>query len=310
MSILLYIFRCLATFEDGENDFIVMEDLGCSGFRSADRQLEIDLPHCKMALTSFGKLHGLSHALRALEPETFAQLTSHMSDIYYAEASRSWNEGMFELEVNVARDAVERELPGSEVEVRMKEFTKDTRESYSEMAKLSGTMNEFAVIGHGDCWPPNFMYTYGQKGDTAPKGMKIIDFQLVRLGSCALDISFFVYSCTTEELRRDHFDSMLEWYYDGVGHTLSQFHLDPLKLFPMATLKEEMKSFAKFGVGTAMEAIPVSIMDEADTTDMDAIEGTVPLTLPEIWKLKPIATQEGRRRLADVFKHAVEQGYL
>lgn len=303
--------RCLATYEDGENDFIVMEDLGALGFRSADRQLDIDLEHCKLALTSFGKLHGLSHALRTLDPETFHRLTSHMTDIYYAEATRSWNEEMVRLEVNVAKDAVQREFPGSQIERKMNAFMDNVPEFYSEMAKLTRTANKYSVIGHGDCWPPNFMFNYGAGGATpTPSSMKIIDFQLVRLGSCALDISFFVYSCTTEELRKDHYDDMLLWYYQGVQHTLEQFKLEAEKVFPFAALKEEMKLFARFGVGTAIEAIPVSIMPEEDTADMDAIEGTRPLTLPEIWRLKPIEDKGGRRRLADVFKHAVEQGYL
>lgn len=287
-----------------------MEDLGNSGFRPADRELEIDLPHCKMALMSFGRLHGLSHAMRALEPEQFKQLTSHMSDIYYAEATRSWHEGMVNLEVSVAKDAVQKEYPGSVIEEKLNEFIGDTRQFYTEMARLTHTVNKYSVIGHGDCWPPNFMYQYRGGDKDIPQAMKIIDFQLVRLGSCALDISFFVYSCTPEDLRQDHYDEMLEWYFNGVEETLNQFKLDPEKVFPRSALKEEMQLFARFGVGTAIEALPLNLMPEEDTTDMDAIEGIVPLTLPEVWKLKPITDAQGRRRLADVFKHAVEQGYL
>ena len=249
-------------------------------------------------------MHGLSHALRALEPEIFHQLTSHMKDIYYAEETREWNEDMVQLEVAVTKDAVHREFPGSEVEEKFNKFSENI---YSEMVRLTHTVNEFSVIGHGDCWPPNFMYTYEGR---SPVSMKIIDFQLARLGSCALDISFFIYSCTSDELRRDHFDDMLMWYYEGVQETLRQFPLDGEAVFPVSALQEEMRQFARFGVGTAMEAIPVSIMSESDTTDMDTIEGSHPLPLSEIWRLKPIEDNAGRRRLAEVVRHAVEQGYL
>lgn len=260
-----------------------------------------------MALVSFGKLHGLSHAMRALEPVKFHELTSHMKDIYYSVETRKWHEEMVRLEVAVAKDAVAKEYPGTRVEEKLNVFMGSVPEFYTEMARLSHATNEYSVIGHGDCWPPNFMYKYGEEG---PQRMKIIDFQLVRLGSCALDISFFIYSCTSEELRATHYQVMLDWYYEGVEHTLRQFKLDPQLIFPKTVLADELKKFARFGVGTAIEAIPVSIMDEEDTTDMDAIEGEHPLTLPEVWKLKPIKSQEGRKRLADVFKHAVSQGYL
>lgn len=288
-----------------------MEDLGVSGFRSADRQVEMDVPHCKMALISLGKFHGLSHAMRSLDPDTFERLTSHMVDMYYAETSREWYAEMAKLQISVARDALHREYPGTEIETKMHGFTKTSSDFYSQMIHLTHDINEFAVIGHGDCWLPNFMFNYGQGGAGGPpQRMKIIDFQLVRLGSCALDISFFLYSCTTEKLRKNHFEDMLDWYQEGVTSILRQFKLDEKKVFPMHVLKEEMKKFAKFGVGMAMESLPLSIMPEEDTTDLDAIEGDRPLSLPEVWKLKPIATKEGRSRLANVFKHAVEQNYL
>lgn len=300
--------KCLAAFQDGENDFIVMEDLGVDGFRSADRQVEMDDVHCQMALQCLGKLHGLSHAMRALEPESFARLTSHMVDIYYAEPARDWYAEIATLQISVARDAVHKEYPGSPAEERMHRFTKNTTDYYSEMIGLTHTVNEYAVIGHGDCWLPNFMFIENEDG--SPRRLKLIDFQLVRLGSCALDISFFLYSCTTEQLRKDHYEHMLEWYYEGVEQVLQGFNLAPEKVFPRSILKEEMQQFARFGVGMAMESLPLSIMDEEDTTDLDAIEGTRPMTLPEVWKLKPIKSKEGRRRLADVFKHAVEQNFL
>lgn len=300
----------MSTFEDGENDFIVMEDLGVSGFRSADRQVEMDVPHCKMALISLGRFHGLSHAMRTLEPATFKQLTSHMVDIYYSEASRKWYEEIAKLQISVARDAVHKEYPGSAIEAKLHGFTKSVTEFYSQMIDLTHEVNDLAVVGHGDCWLPNFMFNYGPKDEGSPQRMKIIDFQLVRLGSCALDISFFLYSCTTEELRNEYYEDMLKWYEQGVESILKQFKLELAQVFPMDVLKNEMKSFAKFGVGMAMESLPLSIMPESDTTDLEAIEGDRPLTLPEVWKLKPIESKEGRRRLANVFKHAVEQQYL
>lgn len=278
------------------------------GYRSADRQVEMDVAHCKMALKGLGKLHGLSHAMRALEPEAFERLTSHMVDIYYAEPAREWYHEMAGLQISVARDAVHKEYPGSAIETKMHRFTQNVPDYYSEMIRLTHTVNEFAVIGHGDCWLPNFMFNYDDQG--VPQGMKIIDFQLVRLGSCALDISFFLYSCTTEQLRKSHYTDMLGWYYDGVKGMLKEFHLEAEKVFPMSVLKEEMKLFARFGVGMAMESLPLSIMDEEETADLDAIEGDRVLTLPEIWKLKPIESKEGRRRLADIFKHSVEENYL
>lgn len=288
-----------------------MEDLSAHGYRTIDRQLGVDAAHCRIALASLGRFHGLSHAMRTLEPDTFRRLTSHLVDHYYAEAARDWFKEMASLEIAVARDALRQECPGTTVERRLHEFTDSTENFYSRMVEMTHAVNEYSVIGHGDCWLPNFLFKYSSSSSASvPTHVKMIDFQLARLCSSALDISFFIYSCTTQELRNDHFEDMIEWYYEGVQQILRQFNLDACKVFPLSELQRELKLFGKFGVGVAIEAVPLSIMSEEDTMDMDSIEGSQPLSLPQVWRLKPIASAEGRGRLVDVFTDAVHRGYL
>lgn len=57
-----------------------------------------------------------------------------------------------------------------------------------------------------------------------------------------------------------------------------------------------------------IESLPFSIMDDG-IIDMDVIKDDV-INITEVWKLKPIENQEGRKRLADIFKHAMHMGYL
>lgn len=302
--------RSFAAFHDGENDFIAMEDLTVAGFRTFDRQLGVDANHCRLALASLGRFHGVSHAMRTLEPDAFAQIAGPLKDHYYAETARSWFEGMAELEISVTRAALKEECPGSEIERKMHEFTDSTQNFYSRMIdKTHNFDHNFGIIGHGDCWLPNFLFSYS-KATGLPEAVKMIDFQLARHCSSALDILFFIYSCTTQELRDQHYEDMIQWYYDGVVQMLQQFELDAQRIIPRQVLNDELRHFGKYGVGVAMEAVPLTIMDDADTTDMEAIQGDEPMTLPEIWRLKPIRTHEGRRRLVDVFSHALKQGFL
>lgn len=58
-----------------------------------------------------------------------------------------------------------------------------------------------------------------------------------------------------------------------------------------------------------IESIPFSMMDDSDTPDMDSMgDEAVPIT--SIWKLKKIEDREGLQRLADIFKHSSDRGYL
>lgn len=58
------------------------------------------------------------------------------------------------------------------------------------------------------------------------------------------------------------------------------------------------------------ESLPFSILEDDEAVDLDSLEGTEAHPLNSIWKIKPIPTQKGRRRIADCVLHAVENGYL
>lgn len=85
---------------------------------------------------------------------------------------------------------------------------------------------------------------------------------------------------------------------------------DPNEVFPYSALLQEMRESGRFGVGMGMEAIPLSIMDDADLADLDSIEDSEGVPMSVIWDIKPIKNKEGRLRLADIVKHAVDQGYF
>lgn len=77
----------------------------------------------------------------------------------------------------------------------------------------------------------------------------------------------------------------------------------------MKSFQSELKSFFRFGVGMGIESIPFSMLDDNDTADMDKIGDTaVPIT--SVWILKKLKSEQDLHRLADIFKHASDRGYL
>lgn len=71
-----------------------------------------------------------------------------------------------------------------------------------------------------------------------------------------------------------------------------------------------MHAAARFGVGMGMESVPMSILPDDQVADLDAMVGDAPVPLADVWKIAPIEDAAGRRRLADIFRHAIDQGYL
>lgn len=59
-----------------------------------------------------------------------------------------------------------------------------------------------------------------------------------------------------------------------------------------------------------MEALPFCIMDDAETPKIDDMEGDEPIPLNRILVVHPCKTKTGRLRMANTFKHAIDEGFL
>ncbi|XP_063704718.1 uncharacterized protein LOC134834102 [Culicoides brevitarsis] len=298
---------CLASFSDGIADFIVLEDLGQYGFGTVSRQTGMDLRHCTFAMQLLGRFHAVSFAFRYQQPKEFQETLQFVEETYYADKFFNWYKNLQKDQIAISLDALAKEYPGTEIEAKGKAFITDNL--YAKLVSMTHSTNEYSVICHGDCWTPNFLFKYGED-PTIPVCAKMIDFQLSRYASPALDISFFIYSCTTQELREKHYEDLLQAYHAGMTEQLRVVGLQAKEVFPYEALLEEMQQRACFGVGMGIESIPFSVLEDDEAGDMDAIEGDEAVDVTTVWILKPIKNKEGRQRLADMFKHAVQMGYI
>lgn len=171
--------------------------------------------------------------------------------------------------------------------------------SYSFPAKLT-------VFGHGDCWTPNFLTRYS--ADHQAEAIKIIDFQLARCGSLVLDITFFIYSCTSQELREKHYDELLRAYHASACDLIKDLGADPEAVLSWQSLLDEFKQFGRFGCGMGIESVPMSMLEEDEIADLDEISADS--VLVDVWNLKPFQEPHKQQRIADMLKHAIDQGYI
>ncbi|KAG4079925.1 hypothetical protein HA402_006237 [Bradysia odoriphaga] len=297
---------CYATVVDGENDFLALEDLSRDGYKTADRTNGLDFYHCKEILTALGKFHAVSLAIKDQEPEEFKRIVGAIEEMYYGEQYRLWYEP-YQLDfINVARDAMCREYGDTMYESIMKEFTGPG--FFDTMIRLVRP-GKYSVICHGDCWAPNFLLKYDSAGSLAVDS-KMIDFQLARVASPATDISFFMYTCTQQDVRENHFDELIQIYHRSVVNVLSALGSNAEKVFPFSALQQELKNFARFGVGMAMEALPYCEMDDTDTPNLGEMEGDEAVPLNKILVIHPCKTKSGRLRMGNTFKHAIDKGFL
>ncbi|XP_063372876.1 uncharacterized protein LOC134660915 isoform X2 [Cydia amplana] len=263
--------KVFLTHCDGENDIICLEDATVLSFGHPIRQEGVNLEHCRVTYRTLAKFHALSFAMSDQEPKEFNRISNIIFETYYDERLWNWYETFWKRLCGIAIDAVEKEYPNSKYVEKLKEFA--VPERYKEMIKAVQDRKN-GVISHGDAWTNNFLYKYV---NGRPVDAILIDFQLARCASPVLDISYFMYSCTTQDMREKHYDELLKYYYEVLSSQIRGYGSDPDKVYSWDSYMEE---------------------------------GDKKRNIDEIWTLAPFKTKEGRQREANNVKHCVDRGYI
>lgn len=257
--------KLFLSYCDGTNDVIILEDATVLGYHSyAVRQEGINLSHCKVSIKAVAEYHALSFAMKDQKPEEFDKIRNAIFETYYDDRLWGWYERFWKRICGIAIDAVEKEYPNSKYVTKIKEFA--VPERYKDMIKAVRSTYDTGIILHGDCWTNNFLYKYI---DGEAVEAKIIDFQISRCASPVLDLSFFIYACTDQEIKTNHYDDLLKYYHEVLSTHISEMGSDPNKLYPWDTFMEEVKKFSFFGLAFSFESTPSILLQPDEAADMD-----------------------------------------
>lgn len=128
-----------------------------------------------------------------------------------------------------------------------------------------------------------------------PVECRLLDWQGMRCASPVCDLMFFIFGCTTKELRDKHYNEFMDVYYESwsvfvlrfvrfnlfsvCNTTLSSFlrrlGSDPTKVFPRNVFEEHLKKFGNFGLAMAVVKLPLFTSDPEDSPDMDALAAKI-----------------------------------
>lgn len=92
-----------------------------------------------------------------------------------------------------------------------------------------------------------------------------------RPGSLAFDLTFFLYACTEQSERVRYWDEFIQLYHTAFTNTLQELGSDT-NLLTKDALNTEIQNNAIFGVGMAMEAIVMSLMEDDEAADLDLLQ--------------------------------------
>lgn len=240
------------------DEFLLLENLREKGFELFDRKKEMGAEHVDMVLKTYGKFHGLSLALKHLKPEVFKDLKKHLVPVF------GGDETMEGFLVERLKGMGFRAVGDDEKAIRgLNAFFPKIQKVASEGLFSD---NENSVILHGDCWCNNLMFKY-QDSKTIPSDMRILDWQLSSTGSPIIDLAFFFYTCSSEEVIQNY-KKHLDVYYNGVIEMLKQFSIEPNQVFPRNAFDDEWKKYAQTGLYKALFFINISLADTSEAPDL------------------------------------------
>jgi Ecdysteroid kinase-like family len=84
--------------------------------------------------------------------------------------------------------------------------------------------------------------------ENSPIDIRLLDFQFMRYASAATDLGYYIFGCTTKELREKHYQEFMKTYYETLSEHMTNLGTDPEKIFPRHAFEDQMKKFAKYGI--------------------------------------------------------------
>ncbi|XP_055545395.1 uncharacterized protein LOC129730242 [Wyeomyia smithii] len=246
---------------------IIMEDLRERKFRMWNNAEPVDYQHTCLVVEELGKLHAVSFALKDQKPELFEQF-------------KKLCDPLGRIIENEPRQAMKKMMNGS-CERAISTLDKDDELSRAKMQLIRGVVTDlyksdtmaseaepYAVLGHGDCWVNNTMFCYAEDNKT-PTEVSLFDWQLCRYVSPVLDLVYFIFISTDEELRAEHYEELLLAYYKSLSHHLMRLGGNPERQFPRTAFKEQLKRFGRFALLISFLALPVICTPSDELPDIE-----------------------------------------
>ncbi|KAL1509950.1 hypothetical protein ABEB36_004614 [Hypothenemus hampei] len=115
------------------------------------------------------------------------------------------------------------------------------------VVKKSNTIRN--VINHGDLYIGNMLFKFDEN-DRIVDG-KLIDFQILRYTPPAFEVQVFILLHSNHQIRKQHFQKFLDFYYQSLSECLRHYKLDPEKLYSRKDYESDLIHTREASIGLA-----------------------------------------------------------
>ncbi|KAJ8675790.1 hypothetical protein QAD02_011576 [Eretmocerus hayati] len=275
---------------DGELDedaCILMKNLKSEGYYMADRRTGLDLAHAKVAAAALSRFHALGIALKIHKLDYFEIVRKRAKCFTVGSLPEGFTIFVDNFHATIRKD------PKTSVyyDQCIAAMSLDMKELWSEIP-----VEPWATIIHADFWINNFMFkkdpTTGQVVD-----IKFVDFQNYLFLSPLRELTFFLMMNFNSEVMENHFDEVLDYYYDNFINVLRRMKCN-VQPFNRRDFDEAIKkdAFKEFGhcvfISTVMTKNVLEDTDVAEIQDLLCQDDLDPLC---VQKLRRIILKYGEK---------------
>lgn len=308
------------SLSDTHESILALENVKNLGFRNGPR-LELDREHIFLMTKTIAQYHSLTYAMRINKDPKLWELKKGIKPLPFNEPDGSQN--IFNVIYRIALDrffeyldrSPEHQKPEqfhSDMEVLRQKFLKNPVDI---MDHLLTDDRVWSVILHGDYNRNNVMFKYdNETGYENPTELRMIDFQEIRYGSPACDLSFYLYFNMTPELREEIWDEVLKYYHDNLIQSLATILHVPkfdhmLKAYSYENFINHISKFMFYGVMVAIHFLPWMMCPEDECNKLSGLFENDMLS-KEFYEYAQIAGGDAPNlRMTLAAKHASEKGY-
>lgn len=169
--------------------------------------------HLRLVMQSLGKLHAVSFALKDQQPDKFNELVSNLSEVFIQKDDPHLRE-CFTKQAKLVFEALSNDEDAHLVSKIKELYKKEAIDIAAECIDLELTASVYAIT-YGDAWQNNSMFRYDDNGK--PVEVCFLDWQTVRASSPIIDIVYYMFNCTTKELRDIYYDELLQVYHQSLS---------------------------------------------------------------------------------------------
>jgi len=298
-------FRSVATIYHISEQTIVMEDMKVRGYKMLDKRESLDMPHIRLVLKEMGRFHGLSFAFKDQNPQTFADMKSSINETVFRSSATGHFNSILTSGWKAALGIARKTFTTEHLQI-IEAFLGNV---WNKMGTLATPQEPYAVILHGDAYTNNILFHYPlEETEENPDKLCLIDFQMSRYGSPALDLSFFLLRYYTEEAGHNYRD-LLRVYHDALREFVMELGSNADELFPFSALEEEMGKYSAFGMAMTLISIP-GTMSEASGPVYDDDSKDASDIIRDVCASFENLSEMCERKVVEVLKQGLKCGYI